>query len=89
MSHPLVKLFKKDEGPNKFQFDKKDKVMKALLEKAKEDLATQRTKAKLGTNANDLKLKDHVQERRMDALKTARAKLESQPKKKARVVKVT
>lgn len=59
------------------------------MEKAKEELTAQRTTAKLGTNANDLKLKNHVKERHMDAPKTARAKLEAQPKKQARGVKIT
>lgn len=63
--------------------------MKALLGGAKEEFAAQRQTAKFGTSSNDLKLKDHARERRMDALKTARAKLDKQPKKKARMVRIT
>lgn len=48
VSHPLQKLFKKDQGPNLHTFDKKGKMMKALLESAKEEFTAQRQKAKFG-----------------------------------------
>lgn len=90
--HPIHRLFAKGEGPNRFLFDKKGKAMREMLEAGQQAMQAQRTAQKASgiTSSTNLVLKDHVKERRVEALAKARPKMSGQaPRRKMRVVTVT
>jgi hypothetical protein len=77
----LCKLFPAKTGPNDSGLDKKNEQLKHLVAQAVASVNLRRSSTAPSATAQELVLKDHAKERRTEALRKARDRLASQPKR--------